>query len=522
MSNLIRSFSDDFNVTWDDPVHATESWLLDPVNFPSPMPPLTQALHERIIAVAFGLPTVFVNGYAFMKDFAPPPPAPEVEARGPNDVWQNDFLAKVKEACARIRGRDYDSLPAGELARVLPAAFDQAAAAFRYTTIVIFAFFRPTAALIDFCESELGEDASGLAVCLLQGFANETSAAGYGLSELAEQAGRLPAVAEALRAERHADLASVAGGAEFLECLHRFLDEYGGRAESWGTPHLPTWAEDPSLPLSLIGRYLREPERSPAVSLRRSAAERATAIREVESRLGGEKLARFRGLLAAAEAHVGISEERAHWQLLLVGGVRLPALALGRKLAAAGVLEAPNDVFYLSKPELTAAASGRGPSKELIAQRKADLARQETLTPPPYLGVPPSPSRAPADLAIVMRYLRGYGVAPSSEANVINGLGASRGVARGRARIIRDLGEAGRLGAGDILVCRTTSPPWTSLFTVAGGVVTDAGGILSHSAICAREYGIPCVVGTQVATTCIPEGAYVTVDGAKGTVTIEG
>jgi pyruvate,water dikinase len=74
---------------------------------------------------------------------------------------------------------------------------------------------------------------------------------------------------------------------------------------------------------------------------------------------------------------------------------------------------------------------------------------------------------------------------------------------------------------GDILICRTTAPPWTSLFSIAGGVVSDAGGLLSHTAICAREYGIPAVVATQVATTAIPEGATITVDGTTGRVTIE-
>jgi pyruvate,water dikinase len=95
-------------------------------------------------------------------------------------------------------------------------------------------------------------------------------------------------------------------------------------------------------------------------------------------------------------------------------------------------------------------------------------------------------------------------------------------VVRGRARIIESLGEADRLQAGEVLVCTTTAPPWTPLFAIAAAVVTDTGGVLSHSAICAREYAIPCVVATQVATKLIPDGAMVTVDGIQGVVTIEG
>jgi pyruvate,water dikinase len=87
--------------------------------------------------------------------------------------------------------------------------------------------------------------------------------------------------------------------------------------------------------------------------------------------------------------------------------------------------------------------------------------------------------------------------------------------------VIRSLDEADRLQSGDVLVCRSTAPPWTPLFAIAAAVVTDTGGILSHSAIVAREYGIPAVVGTRVATERIPDGARVTVDGNAGEVRIE-
>src|SRR5439155_25207820 len=107
----------------------------------------------------------------------------------------------------------------------------------------------------------------------------------------------------------------------------------------------------------------------------------------------------------------------------------------------------------------------------------------------------------------------GLGVEPSQRKNVINATAASRGFARGRDRVIFDLSHADRLQEGDVLVCPTPAPPWTPLFALAAAVVTDTGGILSHSAICAREYGIPCVAGTQVGTSQIPDGAMVTVDG---------
>ncbi len=103
----------------------------------------------------------------------------------------------------------------------------------------------------------------------------------------------------------------------------------------------------------------------------------------------------------------------------------------------------------------------------------------------------------------------------------MNGNPASQGTASGRARVIMNIEDGERLEPGDILVCPSTAPPWTPLFAIAAAVVTDSGGMLSHSAIVAREYAIPCVVGTQVGTQKIHDGAMITVDGSQGLVRIE-
>ena len=179
-----------------------------------------------------------------------------------------------------------------------------------------------------------------------------------------------------------------------------------------------------------------------------------------------------------------------------------------------------NDIWHLTLDEVQAAATGSGQSiAGLVAERSANLRRWEKLTPPAYLGAPP-PERS-AEMAALSRLFLGVGAA-SVEGQTIEGQAASAGVVRGRARILRNLDDSDLLEIGDILVCQLTSPPWTPLFSIAGGVVTDTGGVLSHTAICAREAAIPCVVATQVSTSTIPDGAMITVDGSKGTVVIEG
>jgi pyruvate,water dikinase len=218
---------------------------------------------------------------------------------------------------------------------------------------------------------------------------------------------------------------------------------------------------------------------------------------------------------------VRISESRAFWQLTIDGSLRVPVLALGQKLVDLGALDSADDVMYLRLAE--AAEEARTPSGrfiERVAARRADLDSWEHLRPPDYVGAPRAGNTPPAIKKAVERFTGGE-VAVSSDANVVTGNGAARGVVRGKARVIMTLAEADRLEKGEVLICPSTAPPWTPLFAIAAAVVTDTGGILSHSAICAREYGIPCVAGTKVGTYRIPDGAIVTVDGGAGTVRIE-
>ena len=139
---------------------------------------------------------------------------------------------------------------------------------------------------------------------------------------------------------------------------------------------------------------------------------------------------------------------------------------------------------------LPAATRSRSGSREQAAYRATQ--------PPPVLGQP----------------LAGE----PSDTGALQGTGASPGQYRGVARVIRSLAEAERLGDGEVLVCGVTAPTWTPYFAVAGAVVTDAGGALSHTAVVAREYGIPAVVGTRTGTREIADGALIEVDGSEGVV----
>ncbi len=171
-----------------------------------------------------------------------------------------------------------------------------------------------------------------------------------------------------------------------------------------------------------------------------------------------------------------------------------------------GSIGQAEDILYLLPEEIENSANGD--LSDLVVERKREWERWSRLTPPRQIGAAESSTQPEGEGATVEGEVRG--------------MAASRGVVTGPARIIRDLSEADKLMPGDVLVCRTTSPPWTVLFARASAVVADAGGVLAHTAITAREYGIPCVVGARGATERIRDGMLVTVDGDEGVVRLSG
>lgn len=512
----------EFQPNFAKPEDAESSWAFDPMHFASALPRLSQEFYRTANAEAFGLESLFVNGYLFTKDFAPPPPTQEVLERGVVNIWTEEFVPRIEQFCASIRSRDYESMSATELAASIPGIMTEAGKTFEYTMIVVFPFMGPTLGLVEFAEQALGPDGPMLIASMLQSHANETASAGEGMNDLVELAAKHPAVAAALREERFDDLRDVPGGTDFLAALQAYLDTYGWRADDWGAVHKPTWAESPRIPLGLLAVYLRDPDRSPGAGLQRSAELRAAAEASFATRLDADARGQLQAMLDVARPHVMMSEGRARWQLTIVGSTRIPILALGRKLQAAGALDDPNDAFFLHSAELQAAAARpTAQTKQLVRERKAEVAAQEALTPPPFVGAAVDLSGAPPEAQAVFRRFFGIGTPLSQDPSVVAGIAASPGVARGRARVIRQLDESGSFEPGDVLVCTLTAPPWTPLFAIAAAVVTDTGGILSHSAICAREFAIPCVTGTNVGTAVIPDGAVITVDGSLGTVRIE-
>jgi pyruvate,water dikinase len=262
------------------------------------------------------------------------------------------------------------------------------------------------------------------------------------------------------------------------------------------------------------------PEMEPASLV----AEREKAVAEARARLAGYPqpiVARFETLLKAAQVAAVVHEDHNFWiDQRCFYHVRRVIMEFGGRLAQAGALDAVNDVFYLTLDELK---TGQDISmKGLVQDRKTEMERFSHVTPPPMLGTAPAFEMTDGGSMVRAMFKGEMSPADNSngEMNKVKGHPGSAGVTRGTARVIRSLAEAGKLQPGDVLVTIATEPPWTPLFATASAIVTDSGGVLSHSAVVAREYRIPAVVGTGNATTTFQDGQLIEVDGNAGIVRV--
>jgi phosphohistidine swiveling domain-containing protein len=203
--------------------------------------------------------------------------------------------------------------------------------------------------------------------------------------------------------------------------------------------------------------------------------------------------------------------------------LRLVLIEVGRKLVEAGRLDRPDDVMFLRYNELRGLIGSATAieARELVASRRSEREAAQRVQPRDWVGTV-TPSQLAFPYLVNWGYPDRFYQKQSDDTRLISGLGASAGVVEGVARVVRTVDEFDQVRAGDILVCQMTNPAWVVLFTKIAGLVTDTGGTTSHPAVLAREFGIPAVIGTSVATQRIVTGDRVRVDGTAGQVEILG
>jgi pyruvate,water dikinase len=298
----------------------------------------------------------------------------------------------------------------------------------------------------------------------------------------------------------------------FLERFDRFLQRHGHRCMSEAELRFPRWAESPGLVITQLATSLRNSSPEPLAPVR-AAADAATrrldATARVERELGPFRRAAFRRSLERMHRFTRMRDNGQHYLVKLMLPMRSLYAALGARWVERGWLRNADDLFFLVGEELTAVVAAGSPAG-FDLQGHADARRLaydawSLRTAPDALDAAGEPVKPEL---------------PEGDTRTITGLAASSGTVTGTARIVLTPQEATRLQPGDILVTRATDPGWTPVFSIIRGAVLEIGGLLSHGAIVAREYGIPAVVNVPGAMRRIVDGERISVNGTTGTVTL--
>ena len=319
-------------------------------------------------------------------------------------------------------------------------------------------------------------------------------------------------------------IASDARFSGFKRAFDDYLEHWGFRCSEELMLTVPSFQENPAPVIDLLKSYVAMDGESPSDLLHRQEAERLRETARVLRALRRRPLRRLliRTVLRWTQTSIQLRERARFKQALLYTRLRRVALTLGRKLAAAGRLDTADDIFMLTSDEVELLASGGEMFphhvRELVALRRRAHRETSETAPPDSIDLPFGgylPLRAAAGAP-------GRHIEQFKEGDALTGVAACGGSATARAAILLDVTESSRLRAGDVLVTRQTDPGWGPIFPLISGLVIERGGMLSHGAIIAREFGIPAVVGVKGATQRIPHDARVTVDGNRGIVRIEG
>ncbi|GAA4773370.1 phosphoenolpyruvate synthase [Actinomycetospora chlora] len=284
--------------------------------------------------------------------------------------------------------------------------------------------------------------------------------------------------------------------------LGTFLAAHGRRAVAEIDLGVPRWSDDPSHLLGVLANFVRlaDTGRAPDAVFARSAAGAEALVADLAARAGG-----LRGRVVALALHrarelVGLRELPKYWLVTVLSAARTELLAVGAELAARGLLEHADDVFFLDLAEAATDDDHRARVRERREAHTRELRRRHV----PRVVL--SDGTEPEALT--------DGAAPDG---ALSGVAASAGTVTGPVRVITDPRGA-HLEPGDVLVCPSTDPGWTPLFLTAGGLVMEMGGANSHGAVVAREYGLPAVVGVRDAVARLADVAIVQVDGTRGLV----
>jgi pyruvate,water dikinase len=347
---------------------------------------------------------------------------------------------------------------------------------------------------------------------------NVTSAMGLALLDVADAVRPHPQVVAFLAGVEDDDrdfldeLPALEGGREVRDAIAAFLDEYGARCVGEIDITRPRWSERPGALVPAILGNVRafapgEAERRFEQGRREAEGKERDVLARLRSLPDGEEKAReTKRMIDRVRAFAGYREYPKYGMVRRYAVYKRALLEEAERLVRAQVLDRAEDIFHLTFEELHDAVHTQRVDRDLIRRRQEEFRSFQALVPPRVL--------TSDGEAVTGAYRR-----DDLPAGALAGLPVSAGAVEGRARVILDMADAD-LDPGDILVTTATDPSWSPLFVAIGGLVTEVGGLMTHGAVIAREYGRPAVVGVEGATRRIEDGQRIRVDGTHGFVVL--
>ena len=540
----ITTLAEEFPVTFSDPEDANLTWVREDTHFDQVLAPLAIEFvrngpdygirkRGREMESPLLIRHEAFNGriYASVKPRFGPEELPgrmsissarrRTGARTLRREWDEALLPQVLSHYRWMSKLEIDAMPADEAADAWEESWRRINEVWRIHFVVTGSAYPVMEELAQVYEKYVGRNGAE-AFAIVQGLAPTLQRLEHDLSALVDEARRHASVSAALAAgERSLDAIGVlAGGAEFAEALGSFLATHGDVGQETFDLESPCWRDQPAKLLALIAGRLGVTGEPPAARLARVRA-RAAEIAERAAKVLADRPAdrsAFEEVLASAITAGPLTEEHNYWiDRMSHAHVRRLALAYGARLARAGLLRSPEEIFLLYVPEIADVLRREAPLGDLIAARTREVRRWHALRHPPTLGAAPS-APDPVTPGVALERVDLDYVVGQDATDLLKGVSASGGAARGRARLIHGDGDFANMRPGDVLVCRSSTVSFIPLFTMAAAVVTEIGGSLSHAAVVAREFGVPAVVAVGGALSILSDGEPLEVDGSAGTV----
>jgi len=546
---------------WEPPIKGSK-WIRRQVteNMPDPLSPLFADLYlregldrsmdrmQQVMRIPRGMEKLYnrpffgtVNGYAYMRAdlhfspmlvllmFGAMAAGVTYILRGGGSRYWEISLREYRQKVSGWRNLRPETMTPAELFEAIRQMAD-ADAAYWFGATMAFGTAKTTEGILDWFLKTFARRKQLSTGMFMRGFQSQTLEAQALLEQIAGQIQTQPSIRQVILDTPADQLMTVLANKDEARLvsrdMQRYFEEYGHQIYSIDFAE-PVLADTPESVFGALQSLLRQPPNPHSVRQGELLAQREALIAETLRSFDLIRRLLLKKVLGLALRYGPFREESLFYVGYAWPKLRQCAGELGSRLVNAGILPAPDDIYFLTHAQLVDAVDSLSVADDARKPR-ADLAKwakyrralreaQKRIHPPG--GVPEG---FQMKLGMVDLANRESQVREKSSGPVMKGFAVSPGQVTAPACVILSPADFGKMKAGSILVCATTTPAWTPLFSMAVGLVTDIGGVLAHGSIVAREFGLPAVMGTGNATRRIQDGQTITVDGTNGKVILGG